>query len=186
MKIKQFFSKWSRTIHRWVGLYFAVVIGIYLIEIIALPSAFSSGLPTVDGKPPTQTVAENTRSLLSLEQASQAFISLHPQGINTLEDIDEIAYIPTLGVYRFENQKRLFEWYIDAHNGKLVKYGFNSIDFLEHRGLLGWFAPWIHDLIEMSFLFFMSTLAVSGVYLFIYPFLVRKNSEINSSLKETL
>ena len=112
MKIKQFLSRWSRTIHRWVGLYFAVVIAIYLIEIIALPSVFSSGLPTVDGKPPTQTVAKNTKSLLSLEQASQAFISLHPEGINRLEDIDEIAYLPTLGVYRFENQKRLFEWYM--------------------------------------------------------------------------
>ncbi|WP_375479807.1 PepSY domain-containing protein [uncultured Nostoc sp.] len=163
-----------------------MVIAIYLIEIIAFPSAFSSGLPTVDGKPLTQTVVKNTKSLLSLEQASQAFISLHPEGINTLEDINEIVYLRTLGVYRFENQKRLFEWYIDAHNGKLVKYGFNSTDFLEYRGFLGWFAPWIHDLIEMSFLFFMSTLAVSGVYLFIYPFLRRKNSKINSSLKETL
>ncbi|QDL11970.1 hypothetical protein DP113_32455 [Brasilonema octagenarum UFV-E1] len=182
MKIKQFLSRWSRTIHRWVGLYFAVVIAIYLIEIIALPSAFSSGLPTVDGKPPTQTVAENTRSLLSLEQATHALISLQPEGINTLEDIDEIAYLPTLGVYRFENKKRLFEWYLDAHNGKLLKYGFNATDFLEYRGLLGWFAPWIHNLIEMSFLFFMSTLAVSGVYLFIYPFLVKKNSEMKSSV----
>ena len=88
MKIKQFFSKWSRTIHRWVGLYFAVVIGIYLIEIIALPSVFSSGLPTVDGKPPTQTVPENTRSLLSLEQPTQALISLHPDGINTQEALN--------------------------------------------------------------------------------------------------
>ncbi|WP_223280177.1 PepSY domain-containing protein [Nostoc sp. PA-18-2419] len=181
MRIKQFLSRWSRTIHRWVGLYFAVVIGIYVIEIIALPPAFSSGLPTIDGKAPTQTITKNTKSLLSLEQASQAFISQHPKGINTLEDIDEITYLPSLGIYRFENQKRLFEWYLDAQNGKLLKYGFNATDFLEYRGLLGWFAPWIHNLIEMSFLFFMSTLAVSGVYLFIYPFLVKKNSEMNST-----
>ncbi|AFY30706.1 PepSY domain-containing protein [Calothrix sp. PCC 7507] len=181
MKFKQFISRWSRTIHRWVGLYFAVVIGIYLIEIIALPPAFSSGLPIVDGKPPTQITSEPTTPLLSLEQASQAFISLHPKGVNTLKDIDEIAYVPSLGMYRFENQKKLFEWYIDAYSGKLLKYGFNSVDFLEHRGLLGWFAPWIHNLIEMSFLFFMATLAVSGVYLFIYPFLAKKNQETASS-----
>ncbi|MEG4947916.1 PepSY domain-containing protein [Microcoleus sp. F8-D3] len=126
-------------------------------------------------------VAENTVPLLSLEQALQASIALHPEGINDLDDIDEIAYVPSLGIYRFDNQKCLFEWYIDARSGKLLKYGFNSTDFLEYRGLLGWFAPWIHDLIEMSFLFFMSTLAVSGVYLFIYPFLPKKNSEQSST-----
>lgn len=141
MKTKQFLSKWSRTIHRWIRLYFAVVIAIYLIETIALPAAFSSGLPAIDGKPPTQTVAENTSPLLSLEQASQALIALHPDGLNALEDINEIAYLPSLGVYRFENQKRLFEWYIDARSGKLLKYGFNTTDFLENRGLLGWFVP---------------------------------------------
>ncbi|CAN1212583.1 PepSY-associated TM helix domain protein [Tumidithrix helvetica PCC 7403] len=177
MKFKQFFSRWSRTIHRWVGLYFALVIAIYLIEIIALPPIFSFGLPIVDGKPPTQLSLANTLPLLSLEQASQIFIDLHLEGVDTIKDIDEIAYVPSLGVYRLENQKKLFEGYIDARSGKLLKYGFNSVDFLENRGLLGWISPFIHDSIEMSFLFFMATLAVSGVYLFIYPFLSKKTSE---------
>ncbi|MHC5830351.1 MAG: hypothetical protein ACYT04_84040, partial [Nostoc sp.] len=87
-------------------------------------------------------------------------------------------------MYRFENQKNLFEWYIDAHSGKLLKYGFNSVDFLEYRGLLGWFVPLIHNLIEMSFLFLMATLAVSGVYLFIYPFLAKTG--LTQTIAETL
>lgn len=66
MKIKQFLSKWSRTIHRWVGLYMAVVVTIYFVETITLPPTFSAGLPSVDGIPPAHAVAENTRPVLSI------------------------------------------------------------------------------------------------------------------------
>jgi hypothetical protein len=175
MNIKQFFSKWSRTIHRWVGLYFALVISIYLTEMFILPSMFSAGLPIVDGKPPAQTI-KGAETLLSLEQAQQAFWNQNPAGIHSPNEIDKITFLPASNIYQFEDTDQLFEWYIDARDGKILKYGFNVTDFLEYRGLLGWLSPLIHNVVEMSFLFFMTTLAITGVYLFIYPFLLKKPS----------
>jgi hypothetical protein len=64
-------------------------------------------------------------------------------------------------------------------------YRMDTDDFLEYRGLLGWLAPIVHDAIELSFLFFMTTLAVSGVYLFAYPFLPKQISDKSSNLEIT-
>ncbi|MEM7714720.1 MAG: hypothetical protein AAF349_14285 [Cyanobacteria bacterium P01_A01_bin.68] len=192
MKVKQFFSKWSREIHRWVGLYFALVTLIYITEMVALPSVFSNGLPVVDGKPPVVEVQEsNDTKLLSQEVAKEQFIQQQPPGLNSEDEIDEITYFTANKIYRFANSEKLFEWYVDASSGEIIKYGFNVTDFLEFKGLLGWLYPWIHNTIEVSFLFFMATLGVTGVYLFIYPFLnklrsEKVNSAENSSVQEVV
>lgn len=68
---------------------------------------------------------------------------------------------------------------MDARTGEVLKYGFNTNMFLEEKGLLGWLSPLIHDLIELPFLVVLLTLAASGVYLFISPFLGKKNLEID-------
>ncbi len=109
----------------------AVIVAIYFVETIALPPTFSAGLPSVDGVPPAHAVAENSHSILSLEQATQVFISGHPEGINSLDDVDEIAYLPDSDIYRFENKQRFFEWYVDARTGEILKYGFNTNVFLQ-------------------------------------------------------
>ncbi|MEM7717169.1 MAG: hypothetical protein AAF349_27075, partial [Cyanobacteria bacterium P01_A01_bin.68] len=100
-----------------------------------------------------------------------------PPGLNSEDEIDEITFFTTAKIYRFSNSDKLYEWYIDASTGEIVKYGFNVTDFLELKGLLGWLYPWIHNTIEFSFLFFMTTLGITGVYLFIYPFLIKNRSE---------
>mgnify|MGYP001800671724 CR=1 FL=1 len=192
MKAKQFFSKWSREIHRWVGLYFALVTLIYITEMLALPSVFSHGLPVVDGKPPVVEVQKsNDTKLLSQEVAKEKFIQQQPPGLDSEDEIDEITYLTTAKIYRFSNSEKLFEWYVDAGTGEIIKYGFNVTDFLEFKGLLGWLYPWIHNTIEFSFLFFMATLGITGVYLFVYPFLIKLRSDKvtstdNSSVQEVV
>jgi len=181
MNVKQFLSKWSRTIHRWVGLYMAIIVTIYFVETLALPPIFSAGLPSINGRAPTHSVAEDTRPLLSIEQVSQAFIAQHPEGINSLNEVDAITFLPTVKTYRFENQKRFFEWYVDAYSGEVLKYGFNTNMFLEEKGVLGWLNPLVHNLIELPFLAILLTLASSGVYLFISPFLPKKNLKAEPS-----
>lgn len=190
MKVKQFFSKWSREIHRWVGLYFALVTLIYITEMVALPSVFSHGLPVVDGKLPVVEVQQiDDTKLLSQEAVKERFIQQHPPGLNSEDGIDEITYFTANKIYRFANSEKLFEWYVSASTGEIIKYGFNVTDFLEFKGLLGWLYPWIHNMIEASFLFFMATLGITGIYLFIYPFLIKLRSEQvtstdNSSVQE--
>jgi len=181
MKFKQWLSKWSRTIHRWVGLYFALIVLLYLAEFIILPITFSEGLPTVDGTPPVREALQNDRELLSFDQASQAFLNQKPPGMNSLDEINAISYLPGSKLYRFENSDRYFEWYVDAHSGKLLKHGFKTDLFLEDKGILGWLNPWLHDLIEAPMLVLLVSLAISGIYLFISPFLAKKGSSITDS-----
>lgn len=180
MKPKQFLPRWSRTIHRWIGLYFAVIVLLYLTEFITLPIAFSAGLPTVDGTPPVQEVLQND-SNLSLDQAIQAFINQQPPGVSSVDEIDAISYLPGSGLYRFENRDRYFEWYMEPQSGKVLKYGFKADLFLEDKGILGWLSPWLHNLIEAPMLVLLVSLAISGVYLFINPFLTRKSRAIADS-----
>ncbi|MDJ0590611.1 MAG: hypothetical protein QNJ72_11535 [Pleurocapsa sp. MO_226.B13] len=183
MKLKQLFAKWSRKIHRWIGLYFALVVMIYTIEAFSLTAVFGAGLPTVDGSPPTSAFA--IADLLSIDRAVQIFQERHPQGVDSWDEIDEIAYLPQAGVYRFANTKRYFEWYLDASSGELLKYGFKAAPFLEEKSLFGWWHPWIHDFVEFPMLLLLFSLAVSGVYLFVLPFFSKRNSETDSMLKDT-
>lgn len=175
MNLKQFFSRWSRTIHRWVGLYFAAIVMIYLAEFFILPSVFSEGLPTVDGNPPVHQPV--SRPALSLDQATQAFMAQNPEGVDSIQEIDAISYLPNDQLYRFENRDRYFEWYIDAQKGELLKFGFKTDLFLEDKGILGWLNPTLHTVIEAPMLLLLVSLAVSGVYLFAYPFLLKRNPE---------
>ncbi|ABW28378.1 PepSY domain-containing protein [Acaryochloris marina] len=170
MKLKQWFATWSRKIHRWIGLYFAVIVVLYLVESLTLPAIYGEGLPTVDGTPPTNAVT-STEPLLSQQQAIQRLLEQQPQGIHALEDINEITYLPKEDLYRLANSDRFFEWYIDSHTGELLKHGFKIAPYLEEQTLLGWWSPWAHAILEVPGLLLMIVLAVSGVYMFILPFL---------------
>ncbi|MEM9507327.1 MAG: hypothetical protein AAGA16_06510 [Cyanobacteria bacterium P01_E01_bin.35] len=178
MKLKQLFAKWSRKVHRWIGLYFALVVLIYTIEAFSLPTVFGAGLPSVDGYSPNAAI-DNTE-LLSIDHATQIFQEHHPQGVDSWDEIDEIAYLPQAGVYRFANTERYFEWYLNASSGELLKYGFKASPFLEEQSLFGWWHPWIHDFVEFPMLLLLFSLAVSGVYLFALPFMNISNLETES------
>lgn len=161
-----------RELHRWIGLYVVILTLIWVTEAIALPPLFSSGLPTIDNTLPTLEVSANTASL-SLEDAMQAFLAQHSDGVRSSE-IDAITYFPTVNVYRFENQTQYFDWYINAQNGELLKYGFNASQFLEQQGFLRWLHPWIGKLIQFSSFLLTLMLVASGFWLFIKPYLAQK------------
>jgi len=109
MTLKQWLTTWSRKIHRWIGLYFTLIVTLYLIESLMLPAIFGEGLPTIDGTPTTHAAAANTATLLSRQEASQCFRSQQPQGLKSWEDITEITYLPQADLYRFANRDRYFE-----------------------------------------------------------------------------
>lgn len=95
MKLKLFFSKWSCMIHRWIGLYFAVIVLLYLAEFFILPVVYSKGLPTVDGTPPIHTMVEGAS--LSLDQALRRLFSKRHWGSVQWMTLMRLAICPTLG-----------------------------------------------------------------------------------------
>lgn len=93
--------KWSRKIHKWIGVYVGILTMIWLVEMIVLPLIFNLGLPIVDGPPLT---AQGDSAPLSLPQALQSFMGQRPDGIASVAELDEMAYLPANGVYRFKEK----------------------------------------------------------------------------------
>jgi hypothetical protein len=89
--------------------------------------------------------------------------------------VDAISYLPNSGLYRLENSDRYFEWYMDAETGELLKWGFKANLFLEDKGILGWLNLTLHSVIEFPMLLLLVSLAISGIYLFINPYLLKKD-----------
>lgn len=154
---------------------------LYLVEAVALPAIYGEGLPKVDGTPPTYVVT-STEPLLSQQQVRQQLLEQQPQGLHSLEDINEITYLPKEDLYRLANSDRYFEWYLDSHTGDLLKYGFKLTPYLEEQTLLGWWSSWAHAILEVPGLLLMVVLAVSGVYMFILPFLPKSETMGSESI----
>jgi len=133
---------------------------------------FNPGLPTVDGPPAT---AQGDSAPLSLQNALQSFIDQQPEGIASAAELDEMAYLPGNGVYRFAIKERFLEWYVEAKTGKMLKYGFDSNRFLMEKGMLGWVHPFVTRLVKTPFEFLFIFLAITGLYIVFYPRKKKKN-----------
>lgn len=158
--------KWSRKIHKWIGVYVGILTMIWLVEMIVLPLIFNPGLPVVDGPPLT---AQGDSAPLSLQQALQSFMGQRPDGIASAAELDEMAYLPAKGVYRFAVKERFLEWYVGAGTGKILEYGFDSNRFLMKKGMLGWIHPFVSKVVKTPFEFLFIFLAVTGLYIVFYP-----------------
>jgi len=97
------FLRWSRKFHKWIGIYIGILTMIWLVEMLVLPLIFNPGLPVVDGPPAT---AQGDSAPLSLQQALQSFMDQQPDGIASVAELDEMAYLPGNGIYRFAIRER--------------------------------------------------------------------------------
>jgi len=147
MSIHQRLSSGFRILHRWLGLGIIILTLIWLAEAIALPSILAADSPTIDNRLPMSTVADDVPTF-SLQQATQALLNHHLEGIDSVNNIDAITYFPDQNIYQFKNQTQYFEGYINAQTGELLKYGFNAEDFLAQQGFLKWLHPWLGSLVQ--------------------------------------
>ena len=158
--------RWSRKIHKWIGVYIGILTIIWLVEMIVLPPIFNPGLPVVDVPP---SVAQDHSASLSLHHALQLFMDQQPDGIDSLDELDEMTYLPGNGIYRFVIKDRFLEWYVDSKTGKILEFGFNSNCFLTENGMLGWIHPVISKTIRATFEFSFVLIAITGLYMVFYP-----------------
>ena len=160
------FLRWSRKLHKWVGVYIGILTVVWLVEMTALPLMFNPGLPTVDGSPAT---TQGDRAPLSLQNALQSFMDQQPDGIASATELDEMTYLPGKGVYRFAVKGRFVEWYVEAKTGKILKYGFDSNRLFMEKGMFGWVHPVVSKVVKAPFEFLFIFLAITGLYIVFYP-----------------
>lgn len=174
------FIKWSHNLHKWVGVYISILVAIWLVEMMVLPTAINPGFPTLNHAPLAIIQSEN--QLISLEQALQSLMHQQPDGLASAVELDEMAYLPKKGVYRFAIRERYLEWYVEAKTGKIVTYGFDSNRFLMEKAMLGWTHPIIAKVVKGPFHFLFVFLAVTGCYIVFYPRRKRKRRQSVTTL----
>ena len=157
--------RWSRKFHKWIGVYIGILTIIWLVEMIVLPPIFNPGLPVIDGP----HAAQGRSASLSLQHALQLFMDQQPDGIASLDELDEVTYLPGNGIYRFAVKECFLEWYMDSKTGKMLEFGFNSNRFLTENGMLGWIHPVISKTIRVTFEFSFILIAITGLYMVFYP-----------------
>ncbi len=160
--------RWSRKLHKWLGLYVAILALIWLVEMLVLPFLFSQGLPTIDKTPPA--IPHDAAPPISLEQALNIFIEQQPKGIASITELDEMTYLPQKGVYRFAIRENFVEWYLEAQTGIILQYGFDENRCIREKGMLGWAHPVVTKavrIIPFDFLFIFLT--VTGCWIVLYP-----------------
>jgi len=166
--------RWLRKLHKWIGVYIGILTAIWLVEMIVLPPIFNPGLPVVDGPPAT---SQGYSAPLSLQHALQSFMDQQPDGIASADELDEMAYLPVNGVYRFAVKERFLEWYIEARTGKILKYGFDSNRLVMKKGMLGWVHPVVSKVVRTPFKLLFIFLAITGLYIVFHP----RKKQVNRS-----
>ncbi len=173
--------RWSRKLHKWLGLYVAILAVIWSVKIIALPPIFNQGLPTIN-KAPSGSAVNTAAPTISLEQALKIFIEQQPQGLHSPTELDEMTYLPQKGLYRFAIAERFLKWYLDARTGGIVGYGFEKNRFVTEKGMLGWAHPVVARVVRVvPFDFLFVFLTVTGCWLVFYP---ARNKKKRKKLKK--
>ncbi|MEM8641046.1 MAG: hypothetical protein AAGG51_19870 [Cyanobacteria bacterium P01_G01_bin.54] len=181
--MKKILLKQSRRIHHWVSFYVVLIALIWIIESLIIPPFFNAGMPVITSDRPTPIPTEEAESPLTFEQAQKVFMAQNPPGIQSFEEVDEIDYFPALNIYRLKNNKRFFEWHLNAYNGALTEYGFNQQQFVMQKGYMGWLHPWLGYVVKHFSSLLSLILVGSGCLLLLSPLLI-KMSQHQKSLSE--
>lgn len=96
--------KWSRKLHKWVGIYISILTVIWLVEMMVLPSVFNSGLPTVDDGSPSSMLIS---LIVLIVFARRGRPTMHCQGSRPSWKMDTPLYMMLIlrGIliqYRFQ------------------------------------------------------------------------------------
>ena len=178
--LKRKLLKWSRKLHKWVGVYISILTAIWLVEMMVLPAAINPGFPTLNQAP--QAVISSNNQPIPLEQALQSLMDQHPDGLSSTAELDEMAYLPKKGVYRFSNGESYLNWYVDSKTGKILTFGFDSNRLLE-KAMLGWTHPIIAKIVRGPFQFLFVFLGITGCYIVFYPRRKRKRKQSMTTLR---
>ncbi len=169
--------RWSRRLHKWVGVYVSILTMIWLTEMAMLPVVFNPGAPVIYGASLSTKQHENVS--LSFEQVLQTFMSRQPSGIDSVDEFDEISYFPKNGVYRFVVRESCLEWYVGAGTGEILTYGFNANRFLMSKSMLGWVHPIVAEIIRAPFELLFVVLVITGCYMVFYRGQKKKGEKVS-------
>ena len=165
--------KIHRTIHRWLGIIFA----------IALINISITGLLLLEKKkfdwiqPPTQKGTEGTVDKFITNQRlfKVVFDENHPDFKN-IEDIDRVDFRPGKRVFKVRSKNNYSEIQVDAVNGNILSIAKRNSDRIEaiHDGSI--FGELTHQIFMPLVAVTTVILTITGLYLWLAPAIKRKKA----------
>ena len=163
--------KVNRTVHRWVGIIFA----------IALLNFSITGLLLLEKKnfnwikPKTQTGSQGTvDQFITNQQLFKAiFAEKHPDFKN-IDDIDRIDFRPGERIFKVCSKNNYSEIQVDAISGKILSIAKRNSDKIEawHDGSM--FGRFVHQYLMPAVAAVVITLTITGLYLWLAPAIKRR------------
>ena len=168
--MQKFCLKWSRKLHKWLGIYVAILTIIWVAELVLLPLVY-----TVDK-------VENPRaSIARLASTSVDTVSL-PELLHRLQtgiygsygSNMEISYFPRDKKYVVRDRDSFVTSEISAETGIILSRQLDSNNLFTKKSGLGWANERVGRIIKAPFEISFVILAITGVYLVVFPYLRRK------------
>ena len=161
-------AKLNRVFHRWAS----VIIALPLLLVIGTGILLMLKKDVAWIQPPTQRGSAKGLEL-SFDQVLERAKSVPEAAIENWDDVDRLDVRPSKGVIKVRAENR-WEIQLDATTGEVLQVAFRRSDLIEslHDG------SFFHDKVKL-FIFLPSgvvlfLLWVTGIYLFVQPYWVRR------------
>lgn len=176
MRVKRFFNRWSRKLHRWgaiiTALPFAIIIATGLILQLKKDVAWVQP-PTRRGAAP---MAEGAPAI-GFDRILAAARDVPEARVQSWDDVDRLDVRPDRGIVKVRCLSR-WEVQVDVATGEVVQVAYRRSDLIEtiHDG------SWFHDKAKLWVFLpvgaVVGGLWLTGVYLWALPLVMRRRGRI--------
>lgn len=175
--MKLFLLRWSRKLHKWLGIYVAILTLAWLFELMFLPGIYSPA-PLPVSPDPTHTVSGSGEIITVQDILLRLGAGEYGEPLSSVE----IRYTPDNKQYTIFGQDQFINIRVDALSGKAIDrtLDFDAL-FMEKSGL-GWLHPSVGMIVKMPFELSFVILALTGIYLILFPYMKRKKKSANGLL----
>lgn len=158
------FLKWSRFLHKWLGIYIAVFTLLWVSELLILPSFYNAK--------PLASFTEQYGS----EPSIQKIINAVNAGVYGAPATVEFSYKPETQHYLITNKENYTILTIDAVTGQLVSNETDYDSLLTKKSGLGWINESLGNFLKIPFQIFFVILSITGLHLIFFPHMKKKRA----------
>lgn len=163
------FLKFSRKAHKWLGIYVSFLTVVWLGELLLLPLAYP-----VKG---TQAVEPATVGIVAVQGPVVPFHEIMRRvksgAYGPFGPDLTVTYLPRDGRYVVRDPGTFVVCTVSATDGRLLGRESDGSALFTEKGALAWLNPAVSTILKAPFEISFVILAVTGVYLVIFPYLRR-------------
>ena len=170
--------KLNRTVHKWLGMIFAIAfLNISITGLLLLEKKNFTWI-----QPATQKGAEGgVGDFITNQQLFEAVFAEKHADFQTMEDVDRIDFRPGKRVFKVRSNHNYREMQVDAINGKILSIATRNSDHIEawHDGSA--FGGLTYKLLMPVFALVTIGLTLTGLYLWLAPAAKRRAKQSNGT-----